>query len=310
MRLCTFNLRGEGGEKQRVGVLRGSRVFDLVTSTTMISLLKSGTDPSRLGTEGEGFELDEVVLSAPVPRPGKIIATIVNTRAMLGGPDLVLDRPRLDMKAPSAVVGPGEAVRAPKTGIRPEVELAAVIGRMISKATVAEAKASIFGYTILNDVTSPVDSRDDAYEAYRRDRATGEIRKTTQRGPLFRSKNHDTFCPMGPWVATPEDNSDWSELHMTTKFDDLQVQLGSTSEYIFAPENIAAYVSGFLTLEPGDVVSCGSVGWTPEALGSLDPTEFVLQPRAGTLELDIEGIGKLRNPVSIQSADSRAGGDS
>jgi acylpyruvate hydrolase len=76
------------------------------------------------------------------------------------------------------------------------------------------------------------------------------------------------------------------------------VQEGSTSEYIFSPAKIAAYVSEFLTLEPGDVVSCGSIGWTPSALGTLDPTEFVLPVRGGKLELEIEGIGKLRNPVA------------
>jgi 2-keto-4-pentenoate hydratase/2-oxohepta-3-ene-1,7-dioic acid hydratase in catechol pathway len=183
--------------------------------------------------------------------------------------------------------------------VRPEVELAAVVGRTIAKASVARARAAIFGYTVLNDVTSPADSREDAYEAYRRDRATGEIRKMTMRGPLFRSKNHDTFCPMGPWIATADEGLDWSDLRMTTRFGELLVQEGSTSEYIFSPAELASYVSQFLTLEPGDVVSCGSVGWTPEALGRLDPTEFVLPKRKGTLELEIEGIGKLRNPVSI-----------
>jgi 2-keto-4-pentenoate hydratase/2-oxohepta-3-ene-1,7-dioic acid hydratase in catechol pathway len=79
------------------------------------------------------------------------------------------------------------------------------------------------------------------------------------------------------------------------------VQDGSTSEYLFSPERIASYVSGFLTLEPGDVVSCGSVGWTPSALGSLDPTEYVLPSREGTIELEIQGIGKLRNPVSSEA---------
>jgi len=261
--------------------------------------LMAGGRSGRQVAEGDRYRLDEVILHAPVPRPGKIIAAIVNTRGMLGGSDVKLERPRLDMKAPSTVVGPGIEIRGPKSGIRPEVELAAIMGKRITRVTTAEAESAIFGYTILNDVTAPADSREDAYEAYRRDRATGEIRKSTLRGPLFRSKNHDTFCPMGPWVCTADEVANWSDLRMTTRFGEILVQEGSTSEYIFAPAEIASYVSRFLTLDPGDVISCGSVGWTPQALGRRDPTEFVLPSTRGILELEIEGIGKLVNPVSL-----------
>ena len=299
MRLCSFRLPGEPPESLRAGVVRGSLVYELGERSEVLRIIQASEGTRSLKTVGEGRNVNGVVLGAPLRRPGKIVATIVNTRGMLGGMDVRMDRPRLDMKAPSTVVGPGESIRAPVEGIRPEVELAAVVGQKLSAATEIEAAKAIFGYTILNDVTAPADSREDAYEAYRRDRGTGEIRKTTLRGPLFRSKNHDAFCPMGPWIATPDENPDWSDLRMTTRFEDLLVQDGSTSEYIFTPAQIASYVSGFLTLEAGDVISCGSVGWTEEALGRLDPTEFVLPPREGALELEIEGLGKLTNPVTI-----------
>ncbi len=301
MRLCTFILAGEAPDRQRVGIMLDSKVYELKSRRDMTSLIREGSGSGSFEPSGNGYGADRVVLGAPAPRPGKIVATIVNTRAMLGGNDVDLDRPRLDMKAPSTVIGPGEKVLVPSTGIRPEVELAAIVGRRISRATADYAARSFFGFTILNDVTAPRDARDDAYEAYRRDRTAGEVRRTTLRGPLFRSKNHDTFCPMGPCIATPDEERDWSDLRMTTKFEGTLIQDGSTSEYLFSPERIAAYVSGFLTLEPGDVVSCGSVGWTPSALGSLDPTEFVLPAREGTLELEIEGVGVLRNPVTPEA---------
>ncbi|HLQ07197.1 MAG TPA: fumarylacetoacetate hydrolase family protein [Nitrososphaerales archaeon] len=296
MRLCTFRIRKEGPEIWRVGVVRNSRVFELGEQTTMLDLIASGKGFDGLEVQEGGYDLNQVVLTAPIPRPGKILATIVNTRGMLGG-EVSLDWPRIDMKAPSSVIGPGEEVHAPPTGIRPEVELAAVVGRKMTKASIKEAGESIFGYTVLNDITSPSDSREDAYEAFRRDRKSGEIRKTTLRGPLFRSKNHDTFCPMGPWMVTADENPSWSDLRMTTRFNGDLVQDGSTSEYIFSPEKIASYISGFLTLEPGDVVSCGSVGWAQGAVGALDPTEFVLPARSGVLELEVEGVGVLKNPV-------------
>jgi 2-keto-4-pentenoate hydratase/2-oxohepta-3-ene-1,7-dioic acid hydratase in catechol pathway len=300
MRLCSFIMRGEKREQQRAGIVVDSRVFELTRRQTMIQLLESGQDFHSVQTFGPGHELDGVELIAPIPHPGKILATIVNTQGMLGG-DVSLDRPRLDMKAPSAVIGPGEKILAPPAGIRPEVELAAVVGKRIMKMGREEANECILGYTILNDVTAPLDSKEDAYEAYRRDRGTGKIVKATMRGPLFRSKNHDTFCPMGPWIVTADESHDWSKLRMTTKFDGDLVQEGSTGEYLFDPPKIASYVSGFLSLDPGDVISCGSVGWTPAALGKLDPTEFVLPVKSGQLELEIEGIGKLGNPVSILS---------
>ena len=297
MKYCTFTLPLEGSRRRRAGVVKDGRVFEVDGAKSLVQVIEE----ARWGepqVSKDGIELEEVVLHAPLPRPGKILAAIVNTKGMLGGADVTLDRPRIDMKAPSAVVGQGTSVRAPATGIRPEVELAAIIGKRTSGATEAEAAASIFGYTILDDVTAPADSRADAYEAYRRDKSTGEIRRTTMRGPLFRSKNHDTFCPMGPWVLTP-DEFDVSKVHrMTTKFDGDLVQDGSTAEYIFGPARLASYISGFLTLEPGDVVSCGSVGWTKEALKDLDPTEYVLPPRGGILELEIEDLGTLSNHVA------------
>ena len=294
MRLCSFVPRG--GEA-RLGVVVEGKIHEATPRTTMTRFLESGANGGAIGI-GESVRTENVELQAPVPRPGKIVAAIVNTRGMLGGKDLGLKHPRLDMKAPSCVVGPGALVMSAESGVRPEVELAAVIGKRISGGDKTEATESIFGYTVLNDVTAPKDSREDAYEAYRRDRQSGEIRRALLRGPLFRSKNHDTFCPMGPELVTSDEMGDVSDLKMTTRFDGTLVQDGSTAEYIFSPAEIASFVSGFLTLEPGDVVSCGSVGWTREVLKDLDPTEYVLPAGGGVLELEIEGIGVLRNPVS------------
>ena len=301
LRLCTFQLPGVSPGRERMGVVAGSNVFEAKSGDSLMAFLRAGGSVESIETSDVSYDSEEVIFMAPVSKPGKIIATIVNTQGMLGGKDLRLDWPRLDMKAPSSVIGPGEKIEAPGGGIRPEIELAAVMGKKLSAGSQAEAMSSIAGFTILNDVTSPQDSRDDAYEAYRRDRTTGEIRKSMLRGPLFRSKNHDTFCPMGPVIVTPDELDDVSDLKMTTKFNGELVQQGSSSEYIFSPAKIASYVSGFLTLEPGDVVSCGSVGWTPTALGELDPTEYVLPKSEGVLELEIEGIGKLTNPVSLSS---------
>src|SRR5712691_2189427 len=275
LKFCTF-AKADGGP--RVGSIVGEMVFDMSASSrrgrgdrqavhSIGDLM--GVSVKDLGLKVASspeaklfaFKLNSVRLLAPVPRPLKIIATIVNTSGMLGGGDVSLDQPRLDMKAPSTVIGTGDAIFAPPAGIRPEVELAAVVGALVRGASVNEARRAIFGYTILNDVTSPSDSREDAYEAYRRDPITGVIEKVRVRGPLFRSKNHDTFTPMGPWLVTKEDLPDPYSLRMETKFNGEVVQEGSTSEYIFKADQVISYVSRFLTLEPGDVISLGSIGW-------------------------------------------------
>ena len=298
MRLCTFRPKGRPNQFPRLGALYEEKVYGVgsygdLGAALAGSLFSESHGPSR---SEPSYPLGEVVLSAPVLRPGKIVAAIVNTRGMLGG-DLTLGHPRLDMKAPSTVIGPGELIVAPRSGVRPEVELAAVIGRRVSKADRRDARDAIFGYTVLNDVTAPEDSKEDAYEAYRRDSETGKVRKKLMRGPLFRSKNHDTFSPTGPVVVTTSEVEDSSDLRMTTRFGSTLIQDGSTSDYIFNPEELVSYTSSFLTLEPGDLVSCGSVGWTRQATGDLDPTEFVLPQKRGILELEIENVGVLRNPI-------------
>lgn len=296
MHLCTFRSKEEAQKKERIGFVKDGKVFEPVEELAIMDYLRT-KNRAPLKLSNDHHQLKDVVICAPISRPGKIIAAIVNTRGMLGGDDMSLDRPRLDMKVPSTVIGPREEIRAPPSGIRPEVELAAVIGKGVTSATPEEARKSIFGYTILNDVTAPADSKSDAYEAYRRDKASGDIRKMTMRGPLFRSKNHDTFCPIGPWVATADDLDPSAGLAMTARFRGTPVQEGSTAEYLFKPWEIVSYVSGFLSLEPGDIISCGSVGWTQEALKGLDPTEYVLPSGRGDLDLEIAGIGTLSNPV-------------
>lgn len=247
------------------------------------------------------YPIDEVEIKAPIPRPKKIVAVLVNSQGMLGGADIKLSHPRLFMKASSAVIGPGETILAPPSGVRPEVELGIVVGRRIQKADPDTAEKAIFGYTIFNDVTAPLNSKEDAYPAYRRDAATGELRKTTLRGPLFRSKNHDTFAPMGPWIVTSEELRDVGDLKMKTRFDGEVIQEGSTSEYLFTPKEILSFISGFLTLEPGDLVAAGTIGWVAAKRGDVDPSEWVLPSLKGELELEIEEIGVLKNNVELDA---------
>ncbi len=269
-------------------------------SAACVELLSKTTrSDDAAAQDGSEFSqlLEEVDLKAPLPRPNKIVAVLVNSQGMLGGTDIKLTHPRLFMKAPSAVIGPEETILAPFSGVRPEVELGIIVGQRIQNADPETAENAIFGYTIFNDVTAPKDSKEDAYPAYRRDAETGELRKTVLRGPLFRSKNHDTFAPMGPCIVTREELPEVRDLKMQTRFNGEVIQEGRTSEYLFSAEELLSFISSFLTLEPGDLVAAGTIGWVAAKRGAVDPSEWILPSITGTLELEIEGIGVLRNNV-------------
>jgi 2-keto-4-pentenoate hydratase/2-oxohepta-3-ene-1,7-dioic acid hydratase in catechol pathway len=146
MRVCTFRLPGELQEGARVGMFTENGVAEVHEKLTMQELLDKG--PRAWKGLRAGSKLRDprrLVLHAPLPRPRKILAAIVNTKAMLGGADVTMERPRIDMKAPSSVIAPDQRILAPPSGVRPEVELAAIIGRIVSRANVSESKKSIFG---------------------------------------------------------------------------------------------------------------------------------------------------------------------
>jgi 2-keto-4-pentenoate hydratase/2-oxohepta-3-ene-1,7-dioic acid hydratase in catechol pathway len=165
----------------------------------------------------------------------------------------------------SAVVGPGAGIVLPEASklVHHESELAAVLGRTLSRAaTAAEAREAIFGWTCLNDVTA-------------RDIQRAE-------GHFTRAKSFDTFCPIGPVVETAVDPLD---LTVICRVNGQERQRGQTRDMVYDPYLLVAFVSQVMTLYPGDVVTTG----TPEGVGPLKRGDWV--------EVEISGIGVLRNPV-------------
>jgi len=208
--------------------------------------------------------LKEVRLLAPV-QPGKIICVGRNYVAHAKEHDAeVPDSPLLFLKPPSSVIGPDEAICLPPQSekVEHEAELAVVIskpGRWISPQN---ALQHVFGYTLANDVT--------ARDLQRKD------------GQWTRGKGFDTFCPLGPWIETDFDPAD-ALIHCHVN-GDLR-QMGSTRDMVFTVRQLIAFASTIMTLEPGDVILTG----TPAGVGPLTPGDVV--------EVSIEGLGTLRNPV-------------
>jgi 5-carboxymethyl-2-hydroxymuconate isomerase len=183
--------------------------------------------------------------------------------------------PAIFAKLPNAVIGDGDPVVVPagrESRVDYEGELAVLIGRRTARIEAGEALSHVFGYTIVNDIT---------------DRGV-----QFDRDQLILGKGIDTFCPLGPSVALADEVGDPGDLRLTTAVNGELRQDASTSTLIFSISELIAFISHFVTLQPGDVVSTG----TPAGCGAFrDPPTF-LQP-GDEVVVAIEGIGELRNPI-------------
>ena len=209
--------------------------------------------------------LDQVELLPPVV-PSKVICVARNYAAHAAEHDAeVPEIPVLFFKPPSAVIGPGQTIILPPQArrVEHEAELAVVIGKAGRWIPAEEAQEHILGYTAANDVTERYYQREDLL--------------------WTRSKGFDSFCPLGPWIETDFNTAD--AIISCRVNGDLR-QMASTREMVFLVEQLIAFASSFMSLLPGDVLLTG----TPEGVGPLKDGD--------TVEVEIEGIGTLSNPVA------------
>jgi len=179
----------------------------------------------------------------------------------------VLNVPLLFLKPPSAILDPGEPILLPLQSkqVEHEAELVVVIGKRGKAITAEQANGYVLGYTVGNDVT--------ARDLQRAD------------GQWTRGKGFDTFCPFGPWIDTEFDPSD---ALITCKVNGQPRQMASTRDLVFNVSTLVAFISSVMTLEPGDLIFTG----TPAGVGPLQAGD--------TVDVEIEGLGRLSNPVSAQ----------
>ena len=213
---------------------------------------------------GEEIPLDSVRLLAPVI-PSKLVCiarNYVEHAKEMGNP--VPKVPVLFFKPATSVVGPGDPIPIPPGSGRVdlEAELAAVIGRLCRRVDEDQAMSAVLGFTCANDVTSRDWQKSDVQWA--------------------RAKGSDGFGPLGPWIETELDPAD---LEITSAVNGELRQKARTSEMTISPAALIAHISQTITLLPGDVVLTG----TPAGVAALEPGD--------TVEIGIEGIGVLENPV-------------
>ena len=218
-------------------------------------------------------ELDKGSRIGPcVGRVGKFMCIGLNYAdhaAETGAP--IPDEPILFMKATSAIIGPNDDVELPKNTLKPdwEVELGVIIGKTAKYIDEKDALDYVAGYCVVNDLS--------------------ERHFQTERGGQWtKGKSSDTFGPIGPWLVTKDEVADPQNLKMWLEVDGHRYQDGSTKTMIFGVAHIVAYLSQFMSLQPGDVITTG----TPPGVGmGQKPVQVWLKP-GQVMRLGIEGLGE------------------
>ena len=238
------------------------------------------------GLEETGETVNVKKILAPLV-PSAILAIGLNYHQHAEETGLKIpEYPVLFMKNPGAVTNPGDPILLHPSCMDPpevdyEVELAIVIGKTAKDVTAAEAPGYVLGYTVANDVSA---------RRWQGGRGSGQ---------WVRGKSFDTFCPLGPELVTADEIADPQNLRLTCVLNGQVMQDANTSDMIFPVTELISFLSTGTTLVPGTVILTG----TPSGVGYTRKPPVFLMP-GDTVDMTVEGIGTLSNPVELQKLDT------
>lgn len=282
MKLIRFGAAGE----EKPGVIINNTYYDVSTLVNEYDEQFFGGDGlAKLESQLKDHNLPEVNkntrLGAPMARPSKLICVGLNYKDHAEETNAPLPaEPILFFKATSAIVGPNDNLIIPKNSKKTdwEVELAIVIGKKASYVAEADAFDHIAGYVLHNDYSE----REFQLE---------------RNGQWVKGKSCDTFAPLGPFIATKDEITDIHNLKLWLTVNGKTLQDGTTANLIFNVPFLIHYISQFMTLLPGDVITTG----TPAGVGlGQKPAPWYLKP-GDVVELGIEGLGFSRQEVKAYS---------
>lgn len=302
MRLVTYlNAAGE----QRAGVVHNERIIDLALGAVTIGRQLPADIVGILTLEATGLEIAQAVLAraasielpglplaearltAVIPKPPTILLLAGNYQSHItegGAPpvDKSVITPRFFIKPRTAMIGTGDAIETPSVSntVDYELEIAAIIGRRGKSIPLAEAENYVAGYAVFNDISA-------------RELTIAVGRKTRPMDDFFdwlNGKWCDTFAALGPFLVTRDEIGDPRALEMSLKVNGELRQHSAAGEMIFTVPESIAFISQFITLEPGDLICMG----TPGGVGATTAT--YLKP-GDIVEAEIEQLGRLVNHV-------------
>src|SRR5215470_374436 len=222
------------------------------------------------------FQVSDVRLHAPITHPQKLIGIGLNYKDHVEEiKGQTPKQPLLFAMYANAIIGPEEPIVLPPMSqqVDYEAELGVVIGRRARHIPVEAAVEHVAGYTIVHDVSA-------------RDLQFSD-------GQWLRAKSFDTFAPMGPYLVTPDTLRDGDGLDIELRLNGKTMQKSNTRNLIFKVPELVSYISKVMTLEVGDVIATG----TPAGVGFVRNPQVFMKP-GDVVEIDIEGIGQLRNSVA------------
>jgi 2,4-didehydro-3-deoxy-L-rhamnonate hydrolase len=288
----------------RVGRIDGTAlVAPKDRQTDLSDALQGSFEDLRSALTGDGVRVADdyrsLTPAAAIPRPGKVVCVGLNYRAHVaeGAGRNVPERPILFAKFANAVVANREPiVRPPGThALDLEVELGVVVGRRARRVDVSEAAGCVAGYVVVNDVS--------ARDWQGNKAALGEGEKGD--GQWLRAKGSDTFLPMGPDFVTADEIDPAAGVRLqswriSADGREHPMQDGDTRDMIWSVPELIAYISGAITLEPGDVIATG----TPSGVGVFRQPPVFLEP-GDRVRCSIDGIGSIENPIVDWTDDPR-----
>jgi 2-keto-4-pentenoate hydratase/2-oxohepta-3-ene-1,7-dioic acid hydratase in catechol pathway len=263
------------GKLRDLGDLAPDLAGDVLSPLSLTRLRKVDVDSLKL-VRGQQR------LGACVGAVGNFIAVGLNYADHAAESNMPIPaEPILFNKAPSCIVGPNDDVMIPKGSLKTdwEVELAIVIGTRASYVGESEALDHVAGYCLCNDVSE------------RKYQLEGT-------GQWMKGKGCSTFGPLGPWLVTKDEIPDPQKLGMWLDVNGERMQTGSTATMIFGVETLVSYISQFMILQPGDVITTG----TPPGVGSGKKPPIFLKP-GDTISLGIDGLGQQAQRVVAWGAD-------
>ena len=278
MKLVRWGLNGE----EKPGIWVDGKMLDVsahIRDYDAAFFVGGGLQQLTAALESHSFPVlpANIRLGCPVANPSKIICVGLNYAkhaAETGA--AVPTEPIIFLKATSAITGPYDVIQIPRNSTKTdwEVELAVVIGKRASYVTLETAMDYVAGYCLHNDVSE---------RAFQLERG----------GTWDKGKGCDSFAPLGPWMVTKDEIPNPHNLRLWLKVNEQTMQDGNTDDLIFDIPTLVSYISSFMTLLPGDIISTG----TPSGVGmGIKPAPIYLKP-GDVVELGIDGLGCAQQTV-------------